>query len=194
MRDSLILKEYIDPKDLEQLPITKEDVAKVVGTSEDNINGWERWSHMLAVYTVNGLTFASYRQLPGWANAGKLAIARCTEVSQLEEFGAIVKAEKERFEYSQPTLEDWRQAWAAKRTQLEAQAEQRQQQKARQQQGENWKAGWQQVLCHCQQLSVLEQLRTEAESQCQFFADLPETIEAVAKIWQQRWNQLCDAA
>lgn len=194
MLDSLILKGYIDPTDSEQLPITKEDVAQVLGTSEDNINDWERWPHMLAVYTVNGLTFASYRKLTGWANAGKLAIARCTDLSQLEEFGAIVGSEKQRFEYSQKTLQEWRKHWAAQKGHLLAQAERRRIKDARQQQGHNWKAGWQQVLGHCQRLSVLEQLRPELERQCQEFADLSEIIKAVAEIWQHRWNQLCDFA
>jgi hypothetical protein len=57
-----------------------------------------------------------------------------------------------------------------------------------------WHQGWQQVLRYCVDCTTLEQLAPEIRRQSQEFADLPEVMQAMQKLWKERWQELNQAS
>lgn len=184
---------------LHVLPVTVEDVAQVLQVPPGAIerNSLQRWPHMLRVRLTNGqFHCVSYRALPGWAIAGEAALSRCTTLAQLDEFAHLVGAEAQRFQnrYPEATLERWQQVWEQKRQQVLAADMVRQQEQERQQAGIDWKASWYLISRYCRDRNSFAALWQEWQRQCGEFAHLPQIVQEIKFLLQQRWQELSHAS
>ncbi len=196
---SLIGKGWIDPTDAERLPVAIEDIGTVLEVTPEEIepDSIQRWPHMLRVHLKNGqYRCVSYRALPGWADAGEAAIKRCATLEQLDEFAAVVNAEKKRFEkkYPEATLKRWREVWRKQRQIVQYRECVRQKKEEHRLAGIQWKNSWYGICRYCHSRNSLMALWVEWEKQKVHFADLPVVISETEQILLQRWQELSQAS
>jgi hypothetical protein len=61
---------------------------------------------------------------------------------------------------------------------------------AHQQEAQQWRSGWLEVVSHCKNHEFLQFTMAEIQRQKRQFADLPDVVESVEKIWCDRWEEL----
>lgn len=202
MSENLITTGVVDPTQLPLDEVCKE-VAVVLKTTLDQIERLELWPHQIWVKLVNTRAkLVSYRSLPLWIQEGLAAIGRCCDRSTLDQLGEIFRTETQRYEdhYKPEGVQQWRDAWGQKAQHLREEAARQAAEeerlkpiRAHQQAGREWHSAWQKVLYCCRDCTSLERLAPEIRHQSQEFADLPEVMQAMQQLWQQRWQELTQA-
>ncbi len=196
MSENLITAGIIDPA---QFPIdqVREQVATLLKISLNQIERLECWRHQIWVKLVEShAKFVSYRQLPLWVEQGLVTIKRCTSRAMLDQLGEILRGETQRYDQDDEPdfVQQWRDAWAKQAQHLREEEERLKPIRAHQQAGIEWQSAWQQVLHHCRDSRSLSLLAPELTQQSHEFADLPEVMQAIQQLWQQRWQELSQAS
>ena len=195
MSQNLITAGFIDPG---QLPLdqVRQQVATFLKVSLNQIDRIECWQHQIWVKLVESRAkFISYRSLPLWIEEGIAVIKCCTSRTSLDQLGGILRSERDWYdEHDKPqAVQPWRDAWAQQAQHLREEEERTLPIRAHQQAGSEWYSAWQQVLYCCRDFTGLERLAPEIRQQSQEFADLPEVMQAMQQLWNQRWHELKDA-
>ena len=197
MSENLLTSGFVNPKTLplEQLRI---EVCQLLKVPLKNLERLELWPHQIWIKFVQGRgLFISYRQLPLWAKLGLKAIGKCCDSNRLKKLGEILLVERDWFnqkpelrEKWQQTINTWRQAWAKKAQEIQAEEERTRPQREHQQKAQTWLTSWQQIISFCQNHQSLDHLAEEIEIQSQEFNDLPKILYSIRQILQQRWQEL----
>ena len=195
MCQNLITAGVVDPA---QLPLDQVclEVAIVLKTSVDQIERLECWPNQIWVKLVEApARFVSYRSLPLWIKQGLAAIGRCTSRASLDQVGEVLRTEREWYDkHEKPeAVQPWRNAWAQQAQHLREEEERLKPIRAHQQAGVEWQKAWQQILRHCLDCTSLERLAPEIKRQSQEFADLPDVMQVMQQLWQQRWQEVTEA-
>ena len=195
MSQNLITAGFIDPG---QFPLdqVRQQVATFLKVSLNQIDRIECWQHQIWVKLVESRAkFISYRSLPLWIEEGIAVIKRCISRPSLDQLGEILRSERDWYdEHDKPqAVQPWRDAWAQQAQHLREEEERTLPIRAHQQAGSEWYSAWQQVLYCCRDFTGLERLAPEIRQQSQEFADLPEVMQAMQQLWNQRWQELKDA-
>jgi hypothetical protein len=195
MCQNLITAGVVDPA---QLPLNQVclEVAIVLKTSVDQIERLECWPNQIWVKLVEApARFVSYRSLPLWIKQGLAAIGRCTSRASLDQVGEVLRTEREWYDkHEKPeAVQPWRNAWAQQAQHLREEEERLKPIRAHQQAGVEWQKAWQQILRHCLDCTSLERLAPEIKRQSQEFADLPDVMQVMQQLWQQRWQEVTEA-
>ncbi|MCP2728840.1 hypothetical protein [Limnofasciculus baicalensis] len=157
----------------------------------------ECWQHQIWVKFVEGRgKFISYRHLPLWVEQGIVAINNCQNRTSLDELGEILRTEREWYDTkAKPeTLEKWREAWVKQSHHLREEEERLKPIRAHQEAGRQWLQAWGHVLQCCSESISLEELAPEIKRQAEAFADLPDILQGIDAVWQQRWQELNQAS
>ncbi|MBD2102124.1 hypothetical protein [Leptolyngbya sp. FACHB-261] len=105
-----------------QLCISLAQVAQFLGISPALICRIEHWAQILFVHRADrGGLFLSYRKFAAWVEACAQTIRVCTDLHLLEWLGEVIKAELQRFQYPETTLNYWRQLWSQQHYKLRLQ-------------------------------------------------------------------------
>lgn len=195
MSQNLITSGVIDPR---QLPLDqiRQQVATFLNIPLNQIERIECWKHQIWVKLVESRAkFISYRCLPLWIEQGIAAIQNCTSRSTLDQLGEILRTERDWYEeHEMPeAVQPWRDAWAKRSQYLREEDDRLQPIHAHQQAGLEWYSAWQRVLHSCRDCIGLKGLAPELQRQSKDFADLPDVMQAMQQLWQQRWQELIDA-
>lgn len=195
MSQNLITAGVIDPR---QLPLdqVRQQVATFLKIPLKQIERLECWNHQIWVKIVESRAkFISYRSLPLWIEQGLDSINRCTSRPTLDQLGEILRTEREWYEqHDQPqAVQPWRDAWAKQAQHLREEEERLQPIRAHQQAGIEWYLAWQRVLYCCQDCQSLERLAPEIRQQSQEFANLPDVMQSMQQLWNERWQELSQA-
>jgi hypothetical protein len=192
MSQNLITCGFIDPA---QLPLDqiRQEVASFLNVSLNQIERIECWKHQIWVKLVESRAkFISYRSLPLWIEQGLATIKRCTSRPTLDQLGEILRTERDWYNQQDmpQAVQPWRDAWAQQAKDLREEEERLQPIHAHQQAGSKWYSAWQQVLHCCRDFTGLQRLAPEIRQQSQEFADLPEVMQAMQQLWNDRWQEL----
>jgi hypothetical protein len=192
MSQNLITAGILNPA---KLPLEQicQQVATVLKISLKQIERLECWQHQIWVKLVGTKAkLISYRSLPLWIEQGLNAIKDCTSRDQLDELGKILRTERDWYEaHQQPeAVQPWREAWSEQAQYLREEEERLQPYQAHQQAASDWQKAWSQILSCCQNCSGLQSLAPEIKQQSQEFADLPEVMQAMQQLWEQRSSEL----
>jgi hypothetical protein len=195
MSQNLITAGVINPG---QLPLdqVRQQVATFLKISLNQIERLECWKHQIWVKLVESRAkFISYRSLPLWIEQGLTAIKCCTSRPTLDQLGEIFRSEREWYDqHDQPqAVQPWRDAWAQQAQHLRDEEERLKPIRTHQQAGIDWYSAWQGVLHCCRDCKGLQRLALEIQQQSQEFADLPEVMQAMQQLWNQRWQELTEA-
>jgi hypothetical protein len=195
MSQNLITAGFIDPG---QLPLdqVRQQVATFLNVSLNQIDRIECWKHQIWVKLVaSRAKFISYRSLPLWIEQGLAVVKHCTSRLSLDQLGEILRTERDWYDQHEMPLavQPWRDAWAQQAQHLREEEERLQPIRAHQQAGIEWQRAWQQVLHCCRDFSGLERLAPEIKQQSREFADLPEVMQSMQQLWNQRWQELKNA-
>jgi hypothetical protein len=195
MSQNLITAGVIDPR---QLPLdqVRQQVATFLKVSLNQIDRIECWKHQIWVKLVESRAkFVSYRNLPLWIEQGIAVIKRCTSRASLDQLGGILRSERDWYdEHDNPqAVQPWRDAWAQQAQHLREEEERTLPIRAHQQAGVEWQKAWEQVLRCCIDCTGLKRLAPEIQRQSQEFADLPEVMQAMQQLWQERWQEFSEA-
>jgi Flp pilus assembly protein TadB len=90
-------------------------------------------------------------------------------------------------------VQPWRDAWAQQAQHFREEEERLKPIRDHQQAGVEWQKAWEQVLRCCIDCTGLKRLAPEIQRQSQEFADLPEVMQAMQQLWQERWQELSEA-
>ncbi|MBD2104767.1 hypothetical protein [Leptolyngbya sp. FACHB-261] len=102
-----------------QLCISVSSIARFLGIPEQMICRYEHWPHQLFVHRKDrGGQLVSYRVFAEWVEACAKTIQACADLRVLEWLGQVIRAECQRFDYSEPVVEKWRQLWRQQHYQL----------------------------------------------------------------------------
>lgn len=192
MSKNLITTGIVDPAKL-PLEQVRQQVATLLKIVLKQIEHLECWQHQIWVKLVGTKAkLISYRSLPLWPEQGLSAIKNCTSRAQLDELGEILRTERDWYEaHQQPeAVQPWREAWSKQAQHLREEEERLQPYQAHQQAGSNWQKAWSQILNCCRNCTGLQSLAAEIKEQSQQFADLPEVMEAMQQLWEQRSSEL----
>jgi hypothetical protein len=192
MSQNLITSGVIDPR---QLPLEeiRQQVATFLNVPLNQIERLECWQHQIWVKLVESRAkFISYRRLPLWIEQGLAAIKRCTSRPSLDQLGEILRSERDWYDQHEmpQAVQPWRDAWAQQAQHLREEEERLKPIHAHQQAGVEWYSAWQQVLRCCSDCTGLERLGPEIQRQSQDFADLPEVMQTMQQLWNERWQEL----
>ena len=192
MSQNLITSGVIDPR---QLPLEeiRQQVATFLNVPLNQIERLECWRHQIWVKLVESRAkFISYRSLPLWIKQGLAAIKRCTSRPSLDQLGEILRSERDWYnQHEMPqSVQPWRDAWAQQAQHLREEEERLKPIHAHEQAGVEWYSAWQQVLRCCRDCTGLERLGPEIQRQSQDFADLPEVMQTLQQLWNERWQEL----
>ncbi len=195
MSQNLITSGVIDPR---QFPLdqVRQQVATFLKIPLKQIERLECWKHQIWVKIVESRAkFISYRSLPLWIEQGLDCINRCTSRPTLDQLGEILRREREWYDqHDQPqAVQPWRDAWAKQAQHLRDEEERLKPIRAHQQAGVEWYSAWQRVLRCCQDCQSLERLAPEIQQQSQEFGDLPDVMQAMQQVWNERWQELSHA-
>ncbi|MBE9129737.1 MULTISPECIES: hypothetical protein [unclassified Coleofasciculus] len=195
MSQNLIMAGVLDPR---QFPIdeVRQQVAIFLNISPNQIQHLECWQHQIWVKLVESRAkFISYRNLPLWIDQGIAAIKRCTSRPALDQLGEIFRTERDWYDQHEmpQAVQPWRDAWAKQAQYLREEDERLKPIRAHQQAGNEWYSAWEQVLYCCRDCNGLQGLAPEINQQSQEFADLPEVMQAMKQLWNQRWQDLTEA-
>ena len=196
MSENLIAAGIIDPA---QLPLdrVRQEIATLLNISQQRIERVECWHHQIWVNIAGvGGKFLSYRRLPLWIKQAIAAIHCCSTRGSLKQLGEILRTEVQRYgqQYNPEAVQKLRQAWAQKSQHLREEEERLKPMLARQQAACEWQSSWQQVLRYCRDANFLKLLAPELKRQSREFADLPEVVQAIEQLHQQRWRELTQTA
>ncbi|MGC1395548.1 MAG: hypothetical protein WA828_14795 [Coleofasciculaceae cyanobacterium] len=192
MSKNLITSKIINPAKL-PLEQVRQQVATLLKIALKQIECIECWQHQIWVKLVGTKAkLVSYRSLPLWLEQGLNAIKNCTSRTQLDELGEILKTERDWYEaHQQPeAVQPWRNAWSEQAQYLREEEERLQPYQAHQQAGSNWQKAWAQILDCCRNFTGLQSLALEIKQQSQDFADLPEVMQTMQQLWEQRSSEL----
>ncbi len=167
----------------------RQEVAALpeIDTYEIEIQRIEFWPHQLWVHVAGvGGKLVSYRRLSGWQNLVIDLIKNADSLEKLEKIGQILNHETKNHPYEPEILEKLRHAYAKRRHQLKKLQPSINHQKL----GESWLEHWRSILQYCENYSSLEYLGREIKAQSQQFADLPEVMASLQRIWQNRTQEL----
>ncbi len=195
MSQNLITAGVIDPREF-PLDEVKQQVATFLNIPLNQIDRIECWKHQIWVKLVESRAkFISYRNLPLWIDQGLTAIKRCTSRPTLDQLGEILRSERDWYDQHEmpQAVQPWRDAWAQQAQYLREEEERNLPILAHQQAGSEWYSSWQGVLRCCQDCTGLERLAPEIRHQSQEFADLPEVMQAMQQLWNERWQELEEA-
>jgi hypothetical protein len=195
MSQNLITAGVIDPREL-PLDQVRQQVATFLKVSLNQIDRIECWKHQIWVKLVESRAkFISYRSLPLWIDQGLTAIKLCTSRPSLDQLGEILRGERDWYEQHEmpEAVQPWRDAWAQQAQHLREEEERTLGIRAHQQAGVEWYSAWQGVLRCCRDCIALERLAPEIRQQSQEFADLPEVMQAMQQLWNERWQELEEA-
>ncbi len=195
MSQNLITSGVIDPR---QLPLDqiRQQVATFLNICLNQIERIECWQHQIWVKLVESRAkFISYRSLPLWIEQGLAAIKHCTSRPSLDQLGEILRSERDWYDqHDQPqAVQPWRDAWAQQAQDLREEEERLKPIRAHQQAGMEWHKAWEQVLHCCRDCTGLKRLAPEIQRQSQEFANLPEVMQAMQQLWNERWQELSEA-
>ena len=192
MGQNLINSGIINPQALPKKELIRQ-VAKYLGVAPNRIEKLELWKNQIWV-NISGVggKFISYRCLDVWIDGAIAAVAACQNRDELDYLGSIFRTEVEKYshQYDKVALDKLRKAWGAKAKYITQEEKRLQPLREHQQAGKKWQEGWQQVLINCDSFSALQSLATEIERQSRKYDDLPEISQGMARIWQQRWQEL----
>ena len=87
-------------------------------------------------------------------------------------------------------MQPWREAWAQQAKEVREEEERLQPILARQLAADSWYASWQGVLSCCRDFIGIQQLAPQIQHQSQDFVDLPEVVQAMQQLVQQRWQEI----
>jgi hypothetical protein len=195
MSQNLITAGVIDPR---QLPLdqVRQQVATFLNISLNQIDRIECWKHQIWVKLVESRAkFISYRSLPLWIDEGIAAISQCTSRPSLDQLGEILRSERDWYDQQEmhQAVQPWRDAWAQQAQHFREEEERLKPIRDHQQAGVEWQKGWEQVLRCCIDCTGLKRLAPEIQRQSQEFADLPEVMQAMQQLWQERWHEFSEA-
>ena len=165
----------------------RREVANLLQVSVHDIERVEFWAHQLWV-KVTGVraTFVSYRRLPSWIPLVFNVISNAASLEELEDIGNIINDEKQNFCYQSEDLQNLRYAYAKRRSYLRKLLPMIKHQRL----GKSWLEHWRSILQYCQNSSSLEYLSREIKAQSKQFADLPEVMASLNRIWRDRCQEL----
>ena len=169
------------------------EIAKVIGTTVQNIKKLEYWPYQIWVnITGKGGRLVSYRSLSPWLREIIIAIRNCTSLEELFALGNIFKQEIQRLPqyYGTEDVEKMRAVWSEQRDYLIAEEERTQPMREYQKKAQEWLETWQKMIAHCPSVDSLQYLYPEMERQSKEFEDLPQIIEELLESFQQRWKKL----
>lgn len=195
MSQNLITAGVIDPREL-SLDEVKQQVATFLNIPFNQIDRIECWKHQIWVKLVESRAkFISYRSLPLWIDQGITAIKLCTSRPSLDQLGEILRSERDWYDQHEmpQAVQPWRDAWAQQAQHLREEEERTLPIRAHQQAGVEWYGAWQQILRCCRDCKGLERLALEINQQSQEFSDLPEVMQAMQQLWNDRWQELEEA-
>lgn len=195
MSQNLITAGVIDPREL-SLDEVKQQVATFLNIPFNQIDRIECWKHQIWVKLVESRAkFISYRSLPLWIDQGITAIKLCTSCPSLDQLGEILRSERDWYDQHEmpQAVQPWRDAWAQQAQHLREEEERTLPIRAHQQAGVEWYGAWQQILRCCRDCNGLERLALEINQQSQEFSDLPEVMQAMQQLWNDRWQELEEA-
>jgi hypothetical protein len=195
MSQNLITAGVIDPREF-SIDEVKQQVATFLNIPLNQIDRIECWKHQIWVKLVESRAkFISYRSLPLWIDQGLTAIKLCTSRPSLDQLGEILRSERDWYDQHEMPMavQPWRDAWAQQAQHLREQEERTLPIRAHQQAGVEWYSAWQQILHCCRDCTALERLAPEINQQSQEFADLPEVMQAMQQLWNDRWQELEEA-
>ncbi|MFW6264120.1 MAG: hypothetical protein ACOC3E_01180 [Cyanobacteriota bacterium] len=192
MSQNLISSGVINPF---LFPVTElyNQVAVILNISQNRIEHIETWKHQLWVKIKGvGGKFVSYRRLSLWMQQGIAAIGKCQSQAELEKLAALFRLELNAYgkQYSSEAIQQWRSVWWAKYQEIKAEAERLKPIQARLEEAEKWQESWRYLLACSRNCNALKRLATDIEEQREMFADVPDVINTVKALWQQRWEQL----
>jgi hypothetical protein len=178
-----------------ELPIEeiRQQVATHLNIPISQIERVECWKHQLWVkIRESRAKFVSYRHLPLWIEKGIEVIQACTTKDQLDSLGEILKTERDWYEQQKmpQAVQPWRDAWAQRAKELREEEERLQPIRERKQAAEAWYASWQGVLRCCRDFTGIQQLEPQIKRQSQDFVDLPEVVQAMQQLVQQRRQEI----
>jgi len=192
MSQNLITAGVIDPRDF-PIDEVKQQVATFLNIPLNQIDRIECWQHQIWVKLVESRAkFISYRHLPLWIDQGLAAIKLCTSRPSLDQLGEILRRERDWYEQHEmpEAVQPWREAWAQQAQHLREEEERTLPLRAHQQAGVEWYSAWEGVLRCCRDCIALERLAPEINQQSQEFSDLPEVIQGMQQLWNERWQEL----
>ena len=192
MKENLINSGIISPQTLSRADL-KPQVVQYLGIDSNRLEKLKLWKNKILV-SISGVggRFISYRCFGVWYEAIRIAIENCQNREQLVYIGDLIHREVERFghHYDDVALEELRQVWHEKAQEIKAEEKRLKAIRERKQAGQKWQDGWVQVLINCDSFQALQSLAREIERQSHKFDDLPEISQGMARIWQQRWQEL----
>ena len=192
MKENLINSGIIDPQALSREDL-KPQVVQYLGIEPNRLEKLKLWKNKILV-SISGVggRFISYRCCGVWYEAIRIAIENCQNREQLLYIGDLLHKEVERFghHYDDGALEELRQVWHERAQYIKAEEKRLKAIRERKQVGQKWQDGWVQVLINCDSFQALQSLAREIERQSRKFDDLPEISQGMARIWQQRWQEL----
>lgn len=195
MSQNLITSGVIDPREF-LIDEVKQQVATFLNIPLNQIDRIECWKHQIWIKLVESRAkFISYRNLPLWIEQGITAIKLCTSRPSLDQLGEILRSERDWYEQHEmpQAVQPWRNAWAEQAQHLREEEERTLGIRAHQQAGSEWYSSWQGVLHCCRDCTALERLALEINQQSQEFSDLPEVMQAMQQLWNERWQELEEA-
>jgi len=192
MSENLITSGFIHP---ESLPIEeiRQQVATHLNIPLNQIERLECWKHQIWVKIKESRAkFISYRCLPLWIEKGIEVIQACTTRVELDHLGEILKTERDWYEQHEipEAVQPWREAWAQRAKDLREEEEKLQPILAHQQAADAWYSSWQGVLSCCRDVTGIQQLAPQIQHQSQDFVDLPDVVQAMQQLVQQRWQEI----
>ncbi len=167
----------------------RQEVAALpeIDSYEIEIQRIEFWPHQLWVHIAGvGGKLISYRRLSGWQDLVMNLINNANTLEKLEEIGEVLHHETKNHPYEPQILENLHQAYARRRKHLQKLQPSINHQKL----GESWLEHWRSILQYCENYSSLEYLAREIKAQSEQFADLPEVMADLQRIWQNRTQEL----
>ncbi|MGB5960167.1 MAG: hypothetical protein WBG73_05865 [Coleofasciculaceae cyanobacterium] len=178
-----------------ELPIEeiRQQVATYLNIPLSQIERVECWKYQIWVkIRESRAKFISYRCLPLWIEKGIEVIKTCTTKIELDELGEILRTERDWYDaHKMPeAVQPWRDTWAQRAKELREEEERLQPILERQLAADAWYASWQGVLNCCRDMVGIQRLEPEIKHQSQDFVDLPEVVQAMQQLVQQRWQEI----
>ncbi len=187
-----MLTAIIQPKKI-SLQTIRNEIAKAINTTVQNIIKVEYWQHQIWV-NISGIggKFVSYRSLESFIYQGLMLIKNCKTWEQLQQLGEIFKLETQRYPKYYPAefVEELRLTWAKKRHEIKKEEKRTEPMRKHQQSAQQWLESWQTIIAHCHTIPSLQHIYPLMENQSKEFEDLPEIIEQLLNFYQQRWNEI----